>query len=273
MILEINQTNSAGVNTFEVMDQGVLLYKAESPWYPLMTDVTRKIRMFNPAGEQVFESRYSFLENVAESSIPFKYLFTGSQKFAQYTVIDTNGNEAGAFYAEQTELMKSKMVLQYEDRALVVYKRSIGAIEVACFYDGDTMVAQLTKSNKRVNNLDKYLLHILPDMEAWLPVMVFFVVYYDFVYHNNSGEIMVGTKISYTYTYDKNNTKYDPNFILNNFGQEEADRIAGKGPNSIVPPTTVGGMSMKTFWIIFGVGWGVAILIVAVVLIMTFVVF
>ncbi len=270
MILEINQTNSAGINMFEVVENGQLIYRAESPWYPMVTDHTRKIKMFNPMGQQVFETHYGLLENIAESAIPYKYLFTGAQRFNQYSVINSLGDTIGAFYKEANGLLDGKLVLQYKDRGLTGYRRSIGPIEVVSFYEEDRVVAQLTKSNKSVDNLDRYLLHVIDGYDAWLPVMVFFVVYFDFIYHNNSGEIMVGTKIKYTYSFDKNMDKYDPNFILANFGQEEADRIAGKGPNSIVPPTTVAGMSMKTFWIIFGSCWGVAILIALIVLAIIF---
>lgn len=270
MILEINQTSANGKNLFEISENGRPLYQAQSPWLPMMTDSTRKITMSDPTGQQVFETSYSLLENVSEAIIPFKYLLTGSQKYNQYSVIDINGNTIGAFYSEVNGLIDKKLYLQFNNRSMVGYKRSVGDKEVVSFYVNDHQVGQLTRSNRVVNNLDRYLLHFLPGYEAWLPVLGLFTVYYDFLYHNNSGEVMIGYSTKKIYTYDKNNDKYDKNFILKNFGQAEDDRINGKGDNSIEAKAMVGNLTMKQFWTIFAIGWGVAILISIIILLIIF---
>ena len=270
MILEINQISANGKNLFEIIEGGQLLYQAHSPWLPMITDAARKITMSDPAGQKVFETNYSFLENMSEAIVPFKYLLTGAQKFNQYSVVDADGKTIGAFYSELNGLIDKKLYLQRENRAIVGYRRSVGNKEVVSFYQNERQVGQLTRSNSTVNNQDRYLPHFLPGYESWLPILAFFTVYYDFMYHNNSGKVMIGYSTKYVYTYDKNNKKYDKNFIRNNFGQAEDDRINGKGSNSMKAKASVGNLTMKQFWTIFGIGWGVAILTAVIILLIVF---
>lgn len=261
MIVQINQVNSFGNNEFQIIKDGQLLYKAQSSWMPMMVDYANKLTMTDCAGNKVFETNYNVLENVGETIIPMKYLITGSQKFHQFRIMDHNDMFVGAFYREVNGLMDGKYYLQYQSQAMVVYRAALGSIEALSFYENDVQVGQMTKALSTVNNLDCYTLHFLPGYEQWLPILSFFTVYHDYIAHNNSGKIMVGYTKSIHYTYSKNQDKYNPNFILDNFGAEEHERIHGKGENSIQPKPMVGPLTLKQFWIIFGVGWGVALLL------------
>lgn len=262
MILQIKQTCSKGQNRFNIISNGEIIYKADSSWLPMVTDATRKMHITDCSGRLLYQTQYSLLENIAESMLPFKYLLTGSQKFLKFDVINDMNNYIGSFYAETNGIIDSKVCIEYGGKILVGYRRKIGVKEYISFYDEETQVGQITKSNKVVDNLDSYMLHFLDGYDEWLPMLAFFTIYYDFLYYNHSGEMNKTYSVKYTYTIGKNNDKYDENFILNNFGAEEVTRME----ELMKVKPMVGGMSLKTFWIIFAAGWGVALLIAAIIL-------
>ena len=267
MILKINQTASNGNNHFLITSGENLLYQAHTPWFPILPiDSTAKLSLMNAQGEILYQTEYSFMNNLTEELIPYKYLFTGSQKFHCYTIVDTMGNQQGAFFVEAIGIMNQRICLEYQGKLLVGYKRSAGSMEYVSFYDDVTLAGQLSKSNKIVaDNKDHYMIHFVEGYEGLEPILAFFAIYYDFMYHNNSGEVHKGYKSSYKVTYHKNNNKYDPDFISRNFGEEERLRMNEYFKASAAASST---LNMKTFWLIFGISWGVALLIAAIVLLL-----
>lgn len=111
------------------------------------------------------------------------------------------------------------------------------------------------------------MLHFVEGYDAWMPMLAFFVIYYDFLYHNNSGEVFRGKKVSYTVTFHKNSNKFDKNFILRHFGEAECARM-----DAVFKAGSSGGMNMKLFWLIFGLGWGAALLITGLILLLIYVI-
>lgn len=266
MILQIKQTCSAGQNRFDIIGNGEILYKADSSWLPMVSDKSRKMHITDCSGRLLYQTYYSLLENMVESLIPFKYLFTGSQKFFKFDVVNHMDSYVGSFYAETKGIADSKVCVEYHGRILVGYRRKSGIKEFISFYDGEIQVGQITKSNKVVDNLDSYMLHFVDGYDEWLPMLAFFTIYYDFLYYNHSGEINKTYSVKYSYTIDKNKDKYNEDFIVKNFGPEEVARME----ELMKVKPTVAGMSLKTFWIIFAAGWGVALLIAAIILIIVF---
>lgn len=259
MILEVKQTCSTGKNLFDIICDGQLIYKADSTWFPLFTDGTNKMHLTDLSDTMVYQTKYSLLENVSESMIPFKYVFTGSQTFMKFYVLDRAHRDIGTFYVEVSGVLDRKMCLEYHGRVIAGYRKEAGDKQYVSFYDGESQVGQLTKSNKVVDNLDHYVLHFLDGFEEWIPMLAFFTIYYDFIYNNNSGELQKSYEVKYTYSFDKNSSKYQDTFIRDNFSEAEEARME----ELLKVTPMVGGMTLKTFWIIFGVGWGVALFIVA----------
>ena len=101
MLVTIQQTKSNIENLFEVSSNGQLLFQAKAPWMkislPFNAEDLRELTFSNPAGEIVYTTRYKFIDNLVEESIPFKYLLTKGQRFGQFEIIGRNGSE-GAFY-------------------------------------------------------------------------------------------------------------------------------------------------------------------------------
>ena len=90
----------------------------------------------------------------------------------------------------------------------------------------DHQIGQITKPLIVTNNLDKYYIHLLDEAIDLLPILSFFVVYYDYLKFNNSGEFVKYKKeIKREYTYNKNNRFYNPNWLKENFLSEEAEII------------------------------------------------
>ena len=267
MILEIKQTCSTGQNQFDIISNGQLIYRANSSWFPMVTNASREMHITDASGALLFGTYYSLIDNIAESSIPFKYLLTGSQQFVKFDVVDRGNNYVGSFYAERNGIADSKMCIEYRGKVLVGYRRKLGIKEYVSFYDGEVQVGQLTKSNKVVDNKDTYMLHFLNGFEELTPILAFFTIYYDFLYCNHSGEFNKTYSVKYTYSFDRNSDKYNEDFILKNFGEAEVARM--EEVFKVEPK--VGGMSLKTFWIIFAAGWGIALTIAAIILIIVFV--
>ena len=96
-------------------------------------------------------------------------------------------------------------------------------------YDDEKQIAQITKPLTVTDNLDVYFLHIKDEYASIIPVLSFFTVYYDYRKYNHSGELTKNTvQISNSYTYGKNNDKYNPNWIAKEFGQQAADELEQK---------------------------------------------
>lgn len=115
-------------------------------------------------------------------------------------------------------------MIEWRGRLIACYQKGAGKKEVISFYDGETQIGQLTKPNAVVNNLDCYLLHFL-DNSLDREIAAFFTIYYDFLRHNHSGEIVKGRRTDIEYTFDLYNKFYNKNFIVENFGKEENERV------------------------------------------------
>ncbi len=268
MILGINQVVSSGINKFEIKRDNQVIYRAETPWKPIHL---KEFQLMDPSGEIIYTTKYATVQNMVSQFMPYKYLFTGEQEFERYGIVDTNGDEVGAFFVEKNGLLDAKICIEYLGKLIIGYKRSLGTMEYVTFYDGETVVGQLTKSNKIVaDNKDNYMIHFVDGYDSLETVLAFFVMYYDYRYYNNTANMHKGYKVVYKKVYNKNIDKYDPDFIKNHFGEEELMRMDTFFKESI---QTSSSLNMKVFWIIFGVGWALAIIVALIILIATGVIY
>lgn len=106
------------------------------------------------------------------------------------------------------------------------YSIDKGKRNIVSLYDENIQIAQITKPLTVIENLDIYFLHIKEDFTSLIPVLSFFTIYYDYRKYNNAGEFTKNSvEISVSYSYDKNNSKYNPNWILEEFGQETFNEL------------------------------------------------
>lgn len=229
MLITIQQTKSNYENLFEVISGGQLLYQAKAPWMkltlPFNTENLRELTFSDPAGETVYTTRYKFMDNLVEESIPYKYLLTKEQRFGQFEIVGQNGSE-GSFYVMQNGYFDSKFCIEHMGRVYLGYSMDQGRNNYVSIYDGDRQIAQITKPLTVIDNLDVYFLHIKDEYASIVPVLTFFTVYYDYRKYNHSGELTKNSvQIATSYSYGKNNDKYNPNWIAGEFGRQAADEL------------------------------------------------
>ncbi len=265
MYFEVQQTKSGIKKLFDIRWNGQIIYKAETSWERRNVVSARKIEMFNSYGQKMLEAQYHLLDNTVASALPFKYLVTGEQKFSQFSIVDSVGNLLGAFYMEANGLLDQKIYLQYGDRFLVGYRRCMTTKEAISFYENDIQVGQITKSTVTMNNLDYYMVHFVQGYEDWIHVIAFGTVYCDFLYHDHTNEHYKGVRVQRKNSYDHNADKFNENFIAYYFGQQEAQRVDYIAQYGTPEQQAKQKKFMKMFWILFAGGWGIALLIAAIV--------
>ena len=246
MIFEVKQTRAAGGNEFDIVCGDKALYRGTASWFPLGLDKTNKVTLCDPDGRLLYETKYHLMDNLIEASLPFKNLTKEGQKFDRYQVLDAAGNVVGAFYDLRRVCLDNRMCIAVGDKLYNAFRREMGFYEAASFYDGETQFAQLTRTGVVVDNLDHYYFHLLPAYESLLPLMALYAVYYDFIHHNNSGQYFKGKSVNMSYSYDIHQKKYNANFIRDNFGEEENQRLEAFAKRNV---------DSRKFWLFFAGVW------------------
>lgn len=230
MTITIQQTKSNIENKFEIKCGDEVLYYAKAPWMgisaPFISEDFRKLVFTDLNGKQIYYTEYNILDNISELALPFKYLFSRSQKLCKYDVMGQNGKE-GSFFTLVSGLLDSKLCFEYGGKIFTGYTTKNGRFSAVSIYnDEDIQIAQITKPLAVIDNLDIYYLHIIDEFGFLLPVLSFITVYYDYVNYSNSGKAKKGyTEVTYKVTYGVNDAKYDPDWIAKQFGREVSDAL------------------------------------------------
>lgn len=270
MLVTIEQTKSNFENLFDISSDGQTLFHARAPWMkvsvPFNADNVRKLTFFDAAGETLYTTRYSIIDNTLEEAVPFKYLLTKEQRFGQFEIIGKDGRE-GAFYTLQNGMFESKFCIEHRGDVYFGYSMDNGRNNIVSIYAGETQIAQITKPLTVIENLDIYYLHLKEDYRSMIPLLAFFTVYYDYRKYNNSGEITKNSvEISVSYSFDKNNSKYDPNWIAQEFGPKEAEQLE----NALRAIREQGSAKAKKIAKIIGIFFLISILLSLIILILFF---
>lgn len=229
MLVTIQQTKSNFENLFEVSSNGQTLFHAKAPWMkvslPFNAENMRELTFTDASGENLYTTHYKLIDNMMEEAIPFKYLITKEQRFGQFEIAGKNGIE-GTFYIRQNGIFDSKFCIEHKGTVYLGYSLDKGKNNYVSIYENDRQIAQITKPLTVMDNLDVYYLHIKDAYASMIPVLSFFTVYYDYRKYNNSGKLTKNSvEISVSYSYGKNNDKYNPNWIAQEFGQPAADEL------------------------------------------------
>ncbi len=220
MIIEIYQIKATAKNLFEVFENSTLLYRAHTPWLsikaPLPIERFFSLSLSDANDRTLFTTKYAPFEN--DSPIPSLH--------ANRCNVISNYGRVGYFCVRPTVFgtREKQFDIVYQDRFVTGYDASIGNRRAVSFYDAGAQVAQLTSPLAAQNNLNSYFLHIAPGHEALLPILVFFAIYFDYLYYNNSGEF-VSNSATVSWQYSFKTDHYDPDWIKNTFGEQEACRL------------------------------------------------
>ena len=227
MFITIRQVEANGKNLFQVEEDAEILFRAQTPWAniraPLHIENLRKLIFTDVDGNEAFHTTYSVLENTMEEISQYKYLFGTSAQLMKYQVIGRGGQALGAFYTQIDGIFASQMIIEYRQRIYNCYNRALGKTYVVSVFDGERQIAQISKPLDVWDRLDVFYLHLDEAYRHMLPILSFFTVYVDALKFNRPGWI-AGSSVekSWSYTFDRNNDKYDPDWVSRTFGREAA---------------------------------------------------
>lgn len=230
MLITIRQTQANGKNLFQVEREGSVLYRARTPWLdiqaPFQAENMREMTFTDVGGNEIFHTVYNLLENAAHTATRYKYLFGATSKLGEYQVVDGDGTVLGSFCTQIDAPFTTRMTIDCGERAYDCYARAMGKIYVISVFDGARQIAQITKPLDVWDRLDVFYLHLDDGYEDLLPILSFFTIYVDAQKFNRPGQITVGAvEKNWSYSFDRNNERYDPDWIARTFGQGEADRL------------------------------------------------
>lgn len=226
MIIDIKQTSANFKNEFEVLLNGVSTYKANTPWMsisaPLDLENLRKLNLLDISDKPIYTSKYELVKNIVQGIFPEKWLIGIEQKDMIYEILDLNNQPQAYFYKSTTGFMKVNHIFIYNNTIYKCYDKSIGKTKRIAIYENDVQIAECIKPLQVTDNLDYYRIYLLPKYENLSSIIAFFTIYFDYLYHRNSGEIMVHKQeIQTTYTYNAYNKYYNENWIPNNFDNND----------------------------------------------------
>lgn len=230
MFVTIRQTQANGKNLFQVEGERGILFRARTPWadiqIPFQVENLRELTFTDVNGNEVFHTSYNILENTMESLSRYKYLFGTATKLGEYQVVEPDGTVQGSFYTQINGAFTTQMTIDLGKRIYDCYTRSLGKIYVISVFDGERQIAQITKPLDVRDRLDIYYLHLDDGYRSLLPILSFFTIYVDAQKFNRPGQITAySVEKSWSYSFDKNNDRYDPDWIRRTFGQGAADHL------------------------------------------------
>lgn len=230
MFITVRQTQANRKHLFQVESDGQILFRARTPWadirLPLRGENLRKLSFTDTDGRELFHTTYDLVENTLQALSKYKYLWGASSRLAEYRVADGEGRVQGAFYTQIDGMMTSQLTIARGETLYDCYCRALGKIYVISVFDGGRQIAQITKPLDTWNRLDVYYLHLDDGCRALLPILSFFIIYVDAQQFNRPGQLSAYTvEKSWSYSFNRNNDKYDPDWIARTFGPEEAERL------------------------------------------------
>ena len=230
MLITIRQTQANGKNLFQVEREGTVLYRARTPWVdiqtPFQVENLRELTFTDADGNEVFHTAYNLVENAVHTATEYKFIFGATSKLGEYQVVGGDGTAYGSFCTQIDAPFTTQMTIDCGERAYACYARALGKIYVISVFDGARQIAQITKPLDVWDRLDIFYLHLDDGYGDLLPILSFFTIYVDAQKFNRPGQITVdAVEKNWSYSFDRNNERYDPDWIRRTFGQGEADRL------------------------------------------------
>lgn len=266
MVIDVKQTVSEKKNEFEIFYDDELIYKAKLPFINITGSLSfeklREIKVFDLNNNLKYKTEYNYIKNRIEEFIPLKYLFTSSQRFNQF-VFSNDGTEFEIF-VEQTELFLSSIIVKVKNEIYNCYGTSDGYINHLSIYYNGKQIGELLKPNVIIDGKDTYRIYLKDDYNRLADMFSMLALYLDRLAYNSSYIIYKGQEISYKKTYSKANKYYDKNWVINNFNSKEYLDNINKQALEIKQKVKY---NLKKTLSIMGIGFGIILLIVAIVLI------
>ena len=230
MIIKIEQTNANLKNKFEIKVNNELKYLAGTPWMnlnlPLDIENTRRCIMTTIDENICYTTSYNIIENISNTAIPMKWMFTGEQKSNIFNIYDNKNDICGKFYKLTNGFLDTKYVIECNDYSLKSYDISIGKTRNISIYKDELQIAEIVKPLYTVDNLDSYYIFLLDQYSELEKIISFFTIFFDYQNYSNSGQLVYKKKeVKIRYSYNKNNKFYDKDWIIKNFRNEDVNDI------------------------------------------------
>ena len=137
-------------------------------------------------------------------------------------ILDDTGKKVASFH-RYVKGMTGYHVIRIGDEEYRVYSLSRSHYQYISVYSGDMQIAQINKDLHTRGNRDIYMLYLLDDQEALADFLSLFVLYFDNHEHGNFGEVFVGTKKNWRWTWSKTDRFYDENWLPSHFDVDAED--------------------------------------------------
>ncbi|UQZ89718.1 hypothetical protein C4J81_11080 [Deltaproteobacteria bacterium Smac51] len=137
-------------------------------------------------------------------------------------ILDDTGKKVASF-TRHVKGLTGYHLIRIGDEEYRAYSLSRSHYQYISVYSGDTQIAQINKDLHTVNNRDIYILYLLDDQEAMADFLSMFVLYFDNHEHGNFGEVFVGTKKNWHWTWSKTDHFYDENWLPSHFDVDMDD--------------------------------------------------
>lgn len=210
----ITQIQAGRKGIFEISDENGLLFRAERicSKNPFSGKWDMKFNMSYPNGFVRYEAAYTGprIRN------PFK-----QQNKWEYSVEGRYGAEA-VFYLNSDEESCVRYCIEKDSRLISCYNVAKGKIRVVSFYDNGKQIAQLTQPLNVENNRYTYYLHLTDANKDLLEIICFFTIYFNGMTYEDEFEYG-GMSVNSAYTTSKEKKYYNPKWIEEKFGAQEAE--------------------------------------------------
>ena len=222
MKIAVYQVESEQKNKFEIKYDNIIKYKAVLPFVtikePLDLEKIRNINIYNLNNEKVYTTDYAYLENLKEQFIPFKFLFTGSQKFNQL-LFKSETNTIKIYY-EENDIWKNRYVIEVNDKRYYCYSVEDGHIRHLPIFDDEKQIGEILKSNIVIDAKDEYCCYLKDKYKNIADGIVALILYLDRKEYSSSYIVNNSYTLKKKYSYNRNNKYYDKDWVKNNFDEE-----------------------------------------------------
>jgi len=137
-------------------------------------------------------------------------------------ILDGSGQKVARFH-RYVKGLTGYHVIRIGDKEYRVYNLSRSHYQYVSIYSGNTQIAQINKDLHTTNNRDIYMLYLLDSEEGLADLLTMFVLYFDNHEHGNFGEVFVGVKKNWSWTWSKTDRFYDEKWLPSHFDQSVAE--------------------------------------------------
>jgi len=235
MYVVIEQNKRNNFYSFQVKVNGELRYTSEKTDKKIKsithTNIFSKIKLTDMEGNVPFKAGWKILDELINSKIPYKEFLPGGKDLCVFEVSDGDGNPIGGFASHSDGMFDHYKTIMYYDHVIHGFDVFHGREQSVSFFinDDTEQVAELVKPLAVKDNMDYYYLFLKDEYEEFMPILMYFTIYFDFVYYSHVGDFKFDViEINNYYTKTRANDYYDPNWITDNFGPDAKNEMQAK---------------------------------------------